>query len=277
MTVQRSLFGAPERALSEWAAPDHQEAAAAAAAKLRLFLNPAANSRIELKGYGVAYVLQRARRRSIGLSVNGEGLSVSAPYGSTLNDIQSALITKADWIIRKLCDQHDRAQRIQCAQAHWMAGRLPFLGQTLHVQRTLHSGCSFDAPSSVLSVGLGSTAGAPQMQAAVLAWLKSQAMQTFVQRCEHFAPLLRVQPRKVMLSSAQTRWGSAHTSGVIRLNWRLIHFDLHIIDYVVAHELAHLREMNHSPRFWALVASVVPSVSLAQQVLKDTVLPVLRG
>ncbi len=275
LTTQLSLFEAPDRSMSEWPAPDHR--LPVSAARPRFFLNPAADSRIELKGCVVAYVLLRARRRSIGLSVDVDGLRVSAPRCATLHEIQLALMNKADWIIRKLCDQNDRSQQVQCVQANLKAGRLPFLGQTLQVQPTLHSGCSFDTQSSVLSVGLSGVASAPQIQATVLAWLKSQAFKIFMQRCEHFAPLLKVQPRKVMLSGAQTRWGSANTSGVIRLNWRLVHFDLHTIDYVVAHELAHLREMNHSTRFWALVSSVVPSVSLAQQVLKDTVLPVFRG
>ncbi len=58
------------------------------------------------------------------------------------------------------------------------------------------------------------------------------------------------------LSSAGTRWGSCTIGGSIRLNWRLVHYALPLLDYVVVHELAHLREMNHSPRFWAVVGSV---------------------
>jgi len=60
------------------------------------------------------------------------------------------------------------------------------------------------------------------------------------------------------LSSARTRWGSCSAQGGIRLNWRLIHLPPAIVDYVVVHELAHLRHMNHGPRFWALVESVCP-------------------
>ena len=72
---------------------------------------------------------------------------------------------------------------------------------------------------------------------------------------------------RLSLSSAQTRWGSASASGAIRLHWRLIHFALPTIDYVVAHELAHLREMNHSPRFWEVVGSVVPDYRAARRQL----------
>ena len=64
-------------------------------------------------------------------------------------------------------------------------------------------------------------------------------------------------PPPLSLSSARTRWGCCSASG-IRLNWRLIHLPLDLVDYVVAHELAHLREMNHSARFWAEVARLCP-------------------
>ena len=80
-------------------------------------------------------------------------------------------------------------------------------------------------------------------------WLQRQARRVFEERCAHFAAAARgARTRRIALSSAQTRWGSASADGSIRLNWRLIHFALPTIDYVVAHELAHLREMDHSPR-----------------------------
>jgi len=76
-----------------------------------------------------------------------------------------------------------------------------------------------------------------------------------------------------VLSSAGTRWGSAGADGTIRLNWRLVHFAPAVIDYVVAHELAHLREMNHSAAFWDVVRSVVPGYEQARASLRDCVLP----
>ncbi|MEG1054671.1 MAG: M48 family metallopeptidase, partial [Janthinobacterium sp.] len=79
------------------------------------------------------------------------------------------------------------------------------------------------------------------------------------------------------LSSAGTRWGSCTIERKIRLNWRLIHFSLPLIDYVVAHELSHLLEMNHSPRFWATVESIYPDYDGAKQALRkrSQELPVL--
>ena len=92
-------------------------------------------------------------------------------------------------------------------------------------------------------------------------------------RLDHFAPRLGVRWQRLGLSSAGTRWGSAPADGSIRLNWRLVHFALPIIDYVVAHELAHLRVMDHSPRFWDTVRTVVPDYADLRGQLKSEPVP----
>ena len=89
-----------------------------------------------------------------------------------------------------------------------------------------------------------------------------------VQRLNHFAPLLGVQWRSLSLGTARTRWGSARADGSIRLNVGLIRVAPALVDYVVVHELSHLREMNHSPRFWAIVASVLPNHADLRKLLK---------
>jgi predicted metal-dependent hydrolase len=124
-----------------------------------------------------------------------------------------------------------------------------------------------------LHVGLPQNADATQIRDAVQAWLMRQAKRLFTERLDHFAPQLRVQWRKLVLSNAGTRWGTAHSDGLIRLNWRLIHFTLPVIDYVVAHELSHLRVMDHSPRFWETVRTVVPDCEMLREQLKDEAIP----
>ena len=96
-----------------------------------------------------------------------------------------------------------------------------------------------------------------------------EARAMFVQRLDHFAPLLQVRWTQLALSNAATRWGSARSDGSIRLNWRLVHCELAVLDYVVAHELSHLRVMNHSQRFWDTVRSVVPDYAVLRARLKD--------
>jgi predicted metal-dependent hydrolase len=157
---------------------------------------------------------------------------------------------------------------------------LPFLGEPVTVQLDpSHAfsavGCQLEAGplGQVLRVGLPTTASPQQIGDAVQAWLMRQARDHFRQRLDHFAPLLQVQWRKLGLSNAGTRWGSASSNGSIRLNWRLIHFRSPVIDYVVAHELSHLRVMDHSPRFWDTVRSVAPDYALLRKQLKDDAIP----
>jgi predicted metal-dependent hydrolase len=124
-----------------------------------------------------------------------------------------------------------------------------------------------------LRLGLPLNAESQQIRDAVQAWLMRQAKALFVERLDHYAPQLGVQWQRVSLSSAATRWGSASANGAIRLNWRLVHHKRDVIDYVVAHELSHLRVMDHSPRFWETVQSVMPDYAQRRRVLKDEPLP----
>jgi predicted metal-dependent hydrolase len=121
---------------------------------------------------------------------------------------------------------------------------------------------------------LPQSATSTQIRDAVQSWLQRQARRIFEERCHLFASRLGVRMTRLSLSSASTRWGSASADGSIRLNWRLVHFALPVIDYVVTHELAHLREMNHSPAFWDVVRTALPDFENARVTLKDEVLPV---
>jgi predicted metal-dependent hydrolase len=241
--------------------------------------HPQANCDIHLGEHAVAYVFKHARRRSIGMQVGLEGLSVRAPYWVSRRAVEDALLDRADWIVCKLQESslrlRERAQRALV----WQDGmRLPYLGGSLHVR--CEPALARGAPAwleteqaPVLRLRLGADATPAQLQQAVRAALQAQARNLFAERLTHFAPLLGVRWSRLMLSQARTRWGSANSSGVIRLNWRLVHLPLAVIDYVVVHELSHLREMNHSPKFWAIVASVLPDYKERQRALKDDALP----
>jgi predicted metal-dependent hydrolase len=104
---------------------------------------------------------------------------------------------------------------------------------------------------------------------AVQDWFCERALDRFCERVEHFRLLAGVPAApEVRLSAARTRWGSCHASGRIRLNWRLVQMPHRLIDYVVVHEVAHLIEMNHSPRFWRVVAGMVPDYASCRRELR---------
>jgi predicted metal-dependent hydrolase len=124
-----------------------------------------------------------------------------------------------------------------------------------------------------LHISLPQDASPERIRDAVQAWLMRQAKRIFEERLNLYAPQLKVQWTKLSLSSAGTRWGTAKSDGSIRLNWRLVHFRMSVIDYVVVHELSHLRVMDHSPRFWSTVESIMPDYAALRGQLKDDAIP----
>ncbi len=247
------------------------------------FEHPQAQREIRLDGQRVAYRLRRARRRSIGFVVGIEGLTVSAPRWVGIAEIEAALRDKSAWIVRKLAEQHERARRIAAARISWRDGAsVAFLGAPviLVLDPAVSGALLRDAPERAaggvalaLHLGLAPGAAPQQIRDAVQGWLQRQARRLFEERCAHFAPRLGVRVARLSLSSATTRWGSASADGSVRLHWRLIQFALPVIDYVVAHELAHLREMHHGPAFWEVVRSVLPDFERARGMLREQLLP----
>ena len=245
------------------------------------FRHPRANRESRLCEALVAYEFKRGKRRTIGFQVGPDGLVVSAPKWVTLGAVEAALQEKAAWVLRKLGEMQEREQRQASARIEWRDGAvIPYLGASLSVQldpshafAAVGGELNADGPSNTLRIGLPLHATGDQIRDSVQAWLMRRAKQLFTERLDHFAPQLQVQWRKLALSNAGTRWGSARIDGSIRLNWRLIHFTPSVIDYVVVHELSHLRVMDHSPRFWDTVRAVVPDYALLRDQLKDDAVP----
>ncbi len=247
------------------------------------FTHPRANREVRLGDATVAYLFQRAKRRTIGFVIGPDGLVVRAPRWTPVVEVEAALREKSQWITRKLDESRARQARQQETRVDWCDGVvLPLFGEQIQV--VLDPGHNFGAVGAQLGeapeaglrplrVGLTKTATPEQIRDAVQAWLMRQAREHFLQRLDHFAPLLQVQWHKLSLSNAGTRWGSAKSDGSIRLNWRLVHLRPAVIDYVVAHELSHLRVMDHSARFWDTVRSVVPDYAELRGQLKDDAIP----
>ena len=248
---------------------------------------------IVLDGRRVGYALVRCRRRTIGFVVGAEGLVVRAPSRVPLREIEAGLGEKAGWIVARLAEQRARAERRQAQRIVWQDGAvLELLGEPvclalvggeaaapveLDPPLDVDADAAAPAPGAAAPGAAGSVSATRTLRVAlprdadparvrdhVEAWLRRQALLVFERRCRHFEALLGVRVTRLSLSSAATRWGSANASGAVRLHWRLIHFAPATIDYVVAHELAHLREMNHGPRFWRLVRAAVPDADAAR-------------
>lgn len=227
--------------------------------------------RVQLQEHALDYTLRRSKRRSIGFVIDDDGLHVAAPRWVTLAEIEGAIREKERWVLTKLAERRERSARLRPPMA-WRDGAcLPYLGGevVLRIATRGQQVTHFDAERRELLVCLPGDAGEQQLKDQVLGWLQREARRVFAERLPLYAEKLGVEYRSFALSSALTQWGSCTADGRIRLNWRLMHFGLPQIDYVIAHELAHLREMNHSPRFWATVQSVFPEFEAARKALRE--------
>ena len=242
--------------------------------------HPRATREAFLDGKFVGYEIKRRKRRTIGFSVGAEGLAVSAPTWVPLYEIDRAVQSKSSWILKKLHERGELSARREAARIEWKDGTVfPFLGESLmlrvnplgtHDVLQPAAACGAgDVSPGTLQLSLPGTATPDQIRDAARSWLQSQAMGIFTGRLNHFMPQLGVRWRTLSLSSAATRWGSASASGAIRLNWKLIHFSLPVIDYVVVHELSHLRVMDHSARFWTVMQGVIPDYADLRRQLKN--------
>ncbi len=214
-----------------------------------------------LAGKQIAYTLKRSsKRRSIGLRVDHRGLTVSVPQRASERWLADVLQDRAHWVVEKL----DGWQARKPVAMQWSDGEIiPYRGEIL----TLRVG-DRAAPVSHLGDELWVYGDAARIEKLVDKWYRQHAVSLFAERMAYYAPLLNVSPLAIKLSTAKTRWGSCTSGGTIRLNLQLIKLPQYLLDYVVVHELAHLRQMNHSAAFWALVAGVCPDYATLRCELK---------
>lgn len=214
----------------------------------------------------IGFVLQRSRRRSIGFTVDDSGLRVTAPTWATLAQVDDAVARRSRWILEKLRLRQERLDHLALADTLWKhEGRIPYFGVHIKLElsgtksKTAFHG-TIHAPQAgdTLQISLPCDATQQRVRDTVHLWLQKQARHWFDVRLHYFLQKSGQSMRSWRLSAARTRWGSCSSDQRIMLNWRLIHFSHDIIDYVIAHEVAHLREMNHSKAFWQELERLMP-------------------
>jgi predicted metal-dependent hydrolase len=203
----------------------------------------------------VDYVLVRRRgRRGVGLKVDETGLTVSASGTLPLARIEALVRESEAWIVRKVAEWS--ARRVPAASWHHGAA-LPYLGRTLRLELALGPRALAQASADALRVVTREGSG-EAVRRVVVAWYKRAAREYLAQRLAELALRAGMSGPKLFLSSALARWGSCNTKREVRLAWRLVKAPPELVDYVICHELAHLRHMNHSPAFWAEVERQCP-------------------
>ncbi|MBI4285583.1 MAG: M48 family metallopeptidase [Chloroflexi bacterium] len=211
-----------------------------------------------LAGQTVSYTVKRSfRARYIRLEVCREtGLTVVIPRSCKLRELPQVLWRKRHWILRSLA----RYGNVPSAGREMKSGDIiPYLDRELEVveQRGVGKADTADLAENRLVVSLKSAGS--KLGLVVEWWYRQQAEKLIRKRADELCARMGVAYARLSIRGARTRWGSCSQKGNLSFNWKLMMVPESVIDYVVIHELAHLKEMNHSARFWQLVARQCPA------------------
>ncbi len=209
--------------------------------------------------------LVRSKRRTISLEISHDAnLIVRAPMRASLREIETIVSDKSAWIIRqkKLAEQRWREalpKQFIDNENFLFLGELYPLKVSTTVKKPLMFNHGFELRQSMIV----------NAKKLFIAWYRQRAREILTQRASHFAALMQLNFQKIRISSAKSNWGSCGRNGTLSFSWRLILAPLPVIDYVVAHELAHLRHFNHSKNFWKTVAKMVVDYEAHRRWLRD--------
>jgi predicted metal-dependent hydrolase len=216
---------------------------------------------IILAGQEIAFTLKRSRRRTIGFSISRDGLSVTAPMRVSEREIGRALESKAGWILTKLADWSNRPAPRELAlesgeSLPWLGGELTLDIRGEGVRTTVRR----EEERLVIKADPTLTGELRErtLKSALQRFYKREGEALMAPKVEAYAARLCRPVRKVIIRDQKRRWGSCASDATIRLNWRLMGFPEDLIDYVCAHEAAHLVQPNHSPAYWRVVESLMP-------------------
>lgn len=227
----------------------------------------------------VPYVLERTRRRTVGMVIDHAGLRVRASPAVSVLEIERILQSRAAWIVKSLYKVQNTTARTSFVPDLQVADgeTLPILGRDVRVFWLTSAG-QFNA-QTWLSTQFERTDDVPALmlrdvpqakrERALLNALGAILLEYLFRRAHAYAQAHGLRYRVIALSSARTLWGTCRSDGALRLNWRLVFLDTELVDYVLAHELSHTVHMNHSRLFWAQVAQLCPDYKARVQRLKQ--------
>jgi predicted metal-dependent hydrolase len=220
-----------------------------------------------VQGIGVPVEVRRhsgARRLTLRVSKTRRAVVVTVPSGCRIEEADRFLRSNVEWV-------RERLGRVPEPVPLADGERVPLRGRLHRIHFV-----GLAAGASIVSV-LAPEGHSPRLEVAgriehaprrLKDWMVAQAHRDLGARVAWHASHLGVRVRRIGLRDQTTRWGSCSANGLLSFSWRLIFAPPYVLDYVAAHEVAHLVEMNHGPRFWKLVAAAVPRIDDAKQWLR---------
>ncbi len=226
---------------------------------------------IQLGNRNIKYIVNRRKRKTIGISITIEdGLKIAAPQHLTRRQIEEVIYSKSSWIIKKL----DALEKLNTDKKEYEIGeKFLYLGKEyiLHKIESIDQDLpriTIDNTRIVIYAPAGILAQKEYIRKLIISWYIEQANHILPERMKWLCEKTKIYPAKVRIKEQKSRFGSCSTKRNINLNWRLIMAPIEVLDYVIVHELCHLKEMNHSKAFWALVESIVPEYKKHRDWLK---------
>ncbi len=215
-------------------------------------------------------LLRSSKRRSLGIKIANAQVQLYAPLSLDLADIECWVKKKIPWIRKQLLQQqHTKSQQSSSRDRFVEGACFNFLGAPLQLCFENAQIPSASISASALSIQLAPHArNATQVRQCIQHAFTLQAHQYLNERIKHFCPQLGRWPTRITIKEYKSRWGSCNAKRELTFNWLLFQAPSSIVDYVIVHELCHLIHLDHSPRFWQLVAKLCPNYTLLRQWLK---------
>ena len=209
------------------------------------------------------YNLIRSNRKTIAIHIRNEGAEIRTPLKMPKSAIDEFVRSKEKWIETKLNEINERHQQHEQFTLNYGSSVL-FCGKEYPVEAAENGHAGFDEVRFYMPPDLNSK----QIKAVCIKIYRTLAKRYLIARTHILAEKMDVSPSQIKINNARTRWGSCSGRKNINYSWRIIMADSEVIDYLITHELAHLTEMNHSKRFWAVVAEHCPNYKECEARLK---------
>ena len=225
---------------------------------------------VTLNGQTISYILKRSpRAKHVRFEMKREsGLTVVIPKSYEVGHLPGLLEAKQGWILSNL-EKYSEVQSLRAKKELKSGDTVPYLGRDLELvaQQNHENACSVKLERNTMVVNLTSVDS--RLNAVLEQWYRIQAAKLLKKRADKLSAQLGLNYNRLIIRGQKTRWGSCSHKGNLSFNWKLIMAPEPVIDYVIIHELTHLKEMNHTKRFWQLVAEHCPQWHEHRKWLRD--------
>ena len=217
-------------------------------------------------------ILRSARRRSVSIQVYRAQVSIRAPLGVSEAALVDFLHQKQAWVLGKIAEQQLQVAAQVEPQEYRTGSELALMDERLRLVLGLGTQAAVARVGDELHLLLSSRARQPQqvqIRALLSRWYQQQALALLGDKTRALAGQMGLKCTQVSVKATRSKWGHCTSAGAIQYNWQILLAPEAVVDYLVAHEVCHLRHHNHSPAYWALVASVCPDYLALRRWLKQ--------